>query len=199
MIYVLTKQEWLIILVVILFNFVRFPAKRINKAKWYEKVARELPWLEYYVMFIALWGFAKLCLSAGWITFTIYYAGGNDESSNLAMSLFLMCFIVMEFYPVTVHLPVWWSLVDALVLCILAFILLMVLYVNFFDRWWIAFLVTLFLAVAFVGLLFDFAVSLRRRDLEDKNYKQLESNNDTKRNNHKGLPKHLNMINGGRN
>lgn len=166
MVYVLTKEQWLIILVVILFNFLRFPAKKIYKAPWYEKIAKELPWMNYYIMFIVLWSFAKLSLSAAWIVFMIYHAGGNDGSSNLVMSLFLLCFLVMEFYTVTVHLPLWFSLVDALVLCILAFTLLMVLYVNFFDRWWIAFLVTLFLVIAFVGFLFDLTVSLRRRDIE---------------------------------
>ena len=171
MVYSLDSDEWLRILIFVCLYFIKFGGPEIHEAVWYNDISLELKWMKYTWMYITMWFVAKTCLFIAWFLYWEYFIDSH-EWSNTVISLFLMCIIVCQFYPLSVQFPPGFSVAVAAGLMVLSFALTIILFVYFKNRYYIGILAAVFLAISFVGTMLDLIVTLYRTNWEQKKINQ---------------------------
>ena len=165
MVYRLTPEQWTKILVLVSLFFLHLKTKAPQKASWYKNVSSMLPVLKYPIVFVIVWTVAKLCLCISWF---LYWDKLSEHSkwSNTVMSLFLVLLVLINVYPLTIHMFTFASLFEGFLVLLTSFTLMDVLWIHFVDDWYMAFLVMVLVIISLFGVFLDLAVSYYRFQLE---------------------------------
>lgn len=165
MVYRLTPEQWTKILVLVSLFFLHLKTKAPQKVPWYKNVSSMLPVLKYPIVFVIVWTVAKLCLCISWF---LYWDKLSEHSkwSNTVMSLFLVLLVLINVYPLTIHMFTFASLFEGFLVLLTSFTLMDVLWIHFVDDWYMAFLVMVLVIISLFGVFLDLAVSYYRFQLE---------------------------------
>lgn len=165
MVYRLTPEQWTKILVLVALFFLHIRTKAIQKAPWYVPISKMLPVMDHPIVFVVIWTLAKLCLCISWFP---YWDKLSEHSkwSNTVMSLFLVLLVLINLYPLTLHMFNLASLFLSALVLLTAFTLMDILWIHFVDVWYMAFLVMILLIISLLGFFLDVAVTFYRYQWE---------------------------------